>query len=360
MPQFGVGMVPSGSIGNELSFITRRAFMPFLTVQIYSATPTLSLVMRNAQRAKGGVSQITVPVQGTNFVNFGWTDYSGTFSQPQVLTAVQNAEFNLCLGVVPIPFLGVEGLIQSSEAVVPLLKARMADAKTVAVQQLSNALFNNSTPAEVGGGSGPNQLPLPPGQGFSPGPLVMNGLAQAYDNGTNFATYGGINRNTAGNAFWQSNLFTSAGAVLTRSKFIVYLMQTTKLAGGETPDFVVMSMSDWTTLMQDFMTAESFRTMPGSRYTKDVPINAGFRAIQLGDTPIFADPYCPKGTAYFLNSKYFALYLSEDAPFVFSGFYSTIPNLQIGNVGVVLVALQTVCTKPSSGSQVTGITGGAF
>ena len=362
MPVLNTGMMPGGAIGNELTFVTRRAFMPFLTVQIYSATPTLSLLLRNAQRAKGGASQITVPVQGTNFVNFGWTDYSGTFSQPQVLTAVQNAEHNLTLGVVPVPFLGVEGLIQSSEAVIPLLKARMADAKTVAVQQISNALFNNSAPAEVGGGTGPNQLPLPAGQGASPGSLVMNGLNQAYDNGTQFgfSTYGGINRTTAGNSFWQGNVQASAGAVLARSKFIVYLMQLTKLAGGESPDFVVMSMSDWTTLMQDFMGGESFRTMPGTRYTKDVPINAGFRAIQLGDTPIFADPFCPKGTAYVLNSKYFALYLSEDAPFVFSGFYSTIPNLQIGNVGVVLVALQTVCTKPSSGMIVTGITGGAF
>jgi len=257
---------------------------------------------------------------------------------------------------VPIPFLGVEGLVQASEAVIPLLKARMADAKTVAVQQLSNALFNNSTPQEVGA------LPLPTGQGAVPGPQVMNGLNNAYDNGTQFGftSYGGLSRTAAGNSFWQGNVVAGAGAVLTRTAFIKYVMQTTKLAGGETPDFAVMSMSDWTTLMTDFMSGESFRTLPGTRYTKDVPVNAGFRAIQLGDTPIFCDPFCPKGTAYLLNSKYFGLYISEDAPFVFSGFYSTIPNLQIGNVGVVLVALQTVCTKPASGMIVTGISGGAF
>lgn len=353
MPITGAGIVPSGAIGTELTYVTRRAFMPFLTVQIYSATPALSLLLRNAQRAKGGMSQITAPVQSTNFVNFGWTGYDGTFSQPQVLTAVQNAEFNLCLGVVPIPFLGVEGLIQSSEAVIPLLKARMADAKTVAVMQLSNALYANSSPAQAGG------VPaLPPGQGSSPGALVMNGFPQAYDSGSNFATYGGISRSS--NTWWEGNTYTSAGAVLTRTKMIPYQMQVSKAAGGETPDFQVMSMSDWTALMTDFMSSEQFRTIPGSRYTKDVPVNAGFRAIQLGDTPIFCDPFCPKGTSYLVNSKYFALYLSEDAPFVFSGFYSTIPNLQIGNVGVVLVALQTVCTKPSSGAIISGITGGAF
>lgn len=356
MPQLNVGMLPGGAIGNELTYVTRRAFMPFLTVQLYSATPTLSLLMRNAQRAKGGASQITVPVQGTNFVNFGWTDYSGTFAQPTVLTAVQNAEFNLCLGTCPIPFLGVEGLVQASEAVIPLLKARMADAKTVMVQQISNALFNNSTPAEVGA------LPLPDGQGATNGPLVMNGFNNAYDNGTQygFTTYGGINRTLTANTFWQGQVYAGAGSILTRTAAIPYVMETTKFAGGEAPDFMVMSMGDWTKLMTDYMSAESFRTMPGSRYTKDTPINAGFRCVQLGDTPVFCDPFCPKGTAYLVNSKYFALYLSEDAPFVFSGFYSTIPNLQIGNVGVVLAALQTVCTKPASGAILTGITGGSF
>jgi hypothetical protein len=338
MPQFGQGMVPSGAIANELTAITRRAFMPFLTVQIYSSTPTLSLLLRNAQRAKGGMSQITAPVQGQPFVTSSWTDYSGTFSQPAVQTGVQNAEFNLTLNVCPIPFLGIEGLVQSSEAVVPLLKARMADAKTVMVQQMSSALFSNNQNS----------------------PLVMNGLPQAYDDGTNVATYGGINRTVAANAFWKGQLVTSAGAVLTRNKFIVYLLQATKNAGGESPDFGIMSFSDWTALMQDFSTAEQFVTAPGSRYSKDTPVNAGFRALMLGDTPIFPDPFCPKGTAYFGNSKYLAMYLSEDAPFAFSGFYSTIPNLQIGNVGVVLTALQTVCTKPVSGIQITGITGGAF
>ena len=80
----------------------------------------------------------------------------------------------------------------------------------------------------------------------------------------------------------------------------------------------------------------------------------------LGDTPFFLDPFCPKGTAFMINTKYFAAYVSEDAPFAFSGFFSAIPNLQIANVGVVIIAMQTVCAKPISGMQITGITGGAF
>ena len=58
----GTGMVPGGAIGTELSAVTRRAFIPELIVQIYQASPVLYMLMRGAQRAAGGVGNITVPV----------------------------------------------------------------------------------------------------------------------------------------------------------------------------------------------------------------------------------------------------------------------------------------------------------
>jgi len=338
MPQLGSGIVPSGAIGNELVALTRRAFVPRLVVQIYKATPMLGLLLRNAQRAKGGVSQVTVPVQGGSYVSFSWSDYSGVFPQPAVQTAAQNAEFNLKLGVVPIPFMGMEALIQSSEVVVPIMKARMADAKTVAVQAISSSLFTDN----------------------SAFPSQVDSLVQAYDDGTTVSTYGGINRTVAANSFWKSNLVTGAGAITTRVNFIKRLVQTTSLAGSEAPDFVIMSPGDWTTLMTDFMSLEQFTTNPRSRYGADDLINAGWRGLMLGDTPIFMDPFCPTGTAFIFNSRYLALYMSEDAPFAFSGFYSSIPNLQIANIGVVIVVFDVVCTKPVSGMRITGITGSAF
>ena len=54
------------------------------------------------------------------------------------------------------------------------------------------------------------------------------------------------------------------------------------------------------------------------------------------------------------------MYISEDAPFLFSGFESTIPNFQIANIGVLISAFDVLCTKPVSGMQITGITGNSF
>lgn len=333
---YGQGIVPNtGAITNELNSVTRRAFIPKMVVQIYKAAPLLNMTMRNAQRARGGLSQISIPVQGASFVNFNWAGYSGAFPQPTVTTAAQQAAFNISVGTVPIPQLGMESLVQSSEAVIPLIKARMADATTVAIQALATALFSSS----------------------GTDPLAINGLLDVYDDGTTTATYGGLSRTT--NAFWKSTVI-STSITPSRQTMITRIIQTTKLAGGEAPDLVVMSLSDWTTLLTDYMGAEQFNTNPGSRYGNDDAINAGFRALMLGNTPIIADPFCPTGKCFIINSKYLALYISEYANFAWSGFHSLIPNNQIANVGVVIIGLALACSKPVSGSQLSNLAGAAF
>jgi hypothetical protein len=200
-PILNDGIVPGGVLGSELQAVTRRAVAPYMVTQIYQSSPSLSLLMRNAQKAKGGLNQITVPVQGSPFVNGAWTGYDGSFQTPVVQQGAQNCAFNLKEYVVPIPFLGNEALIQSSEVIIPLAKARMADAKQVSVRDISTALFANNSAT----------------------PQVLNGLAEAYDNGTNVTTYGGINRSN--NSFWKSNLITGAGSVLTRTGIYKYFGQ---------------------------------------------------------------------------------------------------------------------------------------
>jgi hypothetical protein len=333
------GIVPGSNTAAyaELSALTRRAFIPSLIMQFGAATPLLALLMNNAQKALGGMSQITQPVQGTPYTSAQYMGYDGTFNQPSDTSASLNAEFNLSVVGVPISFMGMEALIQASEVVVPRLKARMHDALFTLKQFYSGQIFTNN----------------------SANSLALNGLPQAYDNGTNVNTYGNISRTA--NGFWKGNLKTGAGTVLTRVKFTPLIVQlSTLLAGGEAPDFVVMSPGDWTALLTDFMTSETFFTTPKSQYGEDSVINAGFRGLMLGQTPIFCDPWLAQGTAYLLNSKYLAMHISEDAAFAFSGFYSQIPNLAINQTGLLMLASQIVCTKPSSGYQIQGITGNSF
>ena len=339
MPISNTGVVPGGAVYNELTALTRRAFIPRVTVQLYFASPTLMMLLGNAQKSAGGLSQITGPVQGASMVQGAWTGYSGTFNKPQVIPGMKNFEFNTTYFVVPVPLVLGESLIQSTEAVVPILDVRMNDVYAVTNQQMSSALFSNN----------------------SANPLMPTGFVDAFDNGTNVPTYGGINRTTVGNQFWQGQYYNAGAAnILNRATLGSYLIQITDAAGGEKPDGVLMSPSDFATLQASFTGTEVTNLYPGKVGDVDTQMRSTFSNLIIDGVPFYMDHWCPKGTMYFLNSKYINMYLSEDAPFAFSGFYSAIPLMQIAQIGVMIVGYQIVCTKPISGAVVTNFIGGAF
>src|SRR5208337_1597945 len=103
MPVFGSGIIPSGNIASELTYVTRRAFITKMVVQLYNTRPLFAALLANAQPASGGVSSVTVPVQGQTFVNSQWSDYSGSFNQPIAQQGAFVAEFNLKSLITPIP-----------------------------------------------------------------------------------------------------------------------------------------------------------------------------------------------------------------------------------------------------------------
>jgi hypothetical protein len=293
--------------------------------------------MSNAKAARGGVSQITIPVQGSSFVSFNWGSFAGDFPIPTDQAAIQNAQFSLKLGMVPIGFFGMEAILQSSEVIIPKLRAVMSDAAVVIKQAYAQALYSNNYA----------------------NPQVWDSLTQAYDDGTNVPAYGGISRSPG--QFWAGQYIANTGAQATTRVGMAQLLTRIQAgAGGEAPDYAVMNPANWAELMTDFMSLEMFTTKPRSIYDKDDVVNAGFRAIRVLDTPIFPDPFCPLGTMIVVNSRYTGLYMSEFAPMTFSGFESQISVGQISDIGVLISAADLVCSKPSSGAQITGITGAAW
>ena len=340
MPILGAGIIPSGPIGLELQATVRRVFAQMVVVLLYRQNPLLALLLRNAIRASGGVSPYTQPVQTGQYVQSSWMGPAGNFVIPPDVAATVNAEFNMCALATPVTSFGLEQLVtQDAIAVTSRLMLKLNDMKNSALQALTTALFGSSTTAGV------------------VNPLQMFGLLDAYDSGTNVPVYGGLSRTTY--PLWAGVPGTAAGAILTRATFIPQLLACAKNAGGEAADFGVMSIQDWTTLMTDFMSVERYDNTPNSRWGKGDPANSGFRGLLLGDTPLFFDLNCPQGTAILFNSRYITLVVHEDANFAWTGWYSTIPQGQIASVGLTLTALNLVCSKPSTGRLITGITGGA-
>lgn len=331
MPVLGTGIMPGGAIGTEAQYVTRRAFVPKLVVQIYNCSPLVGAMLANAQPATGGVSSVTVPVQGTSFVNAQWTDYTGTFNQPAVQQGAQNSEFNLKSLVVPIPFFGMEGAIQKDHAIIPLIEARMNDSTNVACDAIGTAIYGNTSN---------NQQII--------------GLPGAVDDGTNLVTYGNISRTTS--TFWKSKVYNASAASPTRALVMQYIAGTFKNAG-ELPSFGVMGVGTWQSLANDFLSVENYRVTPGTGFDMhESGAHAGFQALMVAGIPIYCDPYCPEGTLYLINSNYMALYIHENAAFSFTGFESTLPNFQIGYIGAVLSLFELVCVKPKAQTRVGNFT----
>jgi len=328
---FGTGIMPSGQTAAELSAVTRRAFVPKLVVQLYNTSPLMAAALANAQPATGGFSSVTVPLQGTPFVNFGWSDYTGSFQMPSGQTGVQNGEYNLKWGIIPIPFLGAEGLVQVSHAVIPLVEARMNDATNVAMDAMATAAFNNYSN---------NQQFL--------------GLPASIDDGTNLVSYAGINRNT--NTWFKSKVYNVGSGLPTRVLVNQYIAGTVK-SGGEMPSFGIMGLGTWAALAQDYISNETYVITPESSFDREpAGPRSAFRALMVAGMPVYADPYCPEGILYLVNSNYIALYLHEAAPFAFTGFQSTLANAQIGYIGAVVIAAELVNVKPKTMTRVFNFT----
>lgn len=296
--------------------------MPKVIVQIYNATPMLSALLSHAQSATGGLSPITVPIQGNPMVAITSIGYDGTFNQPSTTPGLQNAEFNLKGYVTTIPFLGMEGLVQVDYAVVPIVEARMNDATNVILDRFTFDLFNNINNNQA-----------------------MIGLPAAIDDGTFASTYGGVSRTA--NTFWRSTyVHNGAPTAPTRNLMLQYIAQVTKQTG-EMPKLGLMGLGGYTQLAQDFTPQERYNVTPASDFGEG-KVSSLFRALDVAGVPFYGDPNLPEGTLYLPNMDYMGLYIHERASFYFTGFESMIPNGQFGYLGAILTVLELVDVKPKA------------
>ena len=99
----------------------------------------------NAQRAAGGLNQVTIPLQGQSMVQGQFTGYGGGFNSPVITPGIQNAQFNLAYWVVPVPLPFGETVLQATDREISLLKARMNDVYAVTRQNMATLMFTNNT-----------------------------------------------------------------------------------------------------------------------------------------------------------------------------------------------------------------------
>ena len=343
MPLLNFGVMPAGaSGGNELQAVTRRAVMPAVVVQIGKATVTLSSLLSAAEPVSGGVSPVTVPVQGTRMVSGAWADYSGSFAAPQVLPGLQNAEYNLKAFVVGIPYYLFEGLIQQDADIVPIIWARMNDAGNYTSDQLATAIWTA----------------LSANTGLMP--FSLNDIIATTD-----PTQGAVgNIPRATNTWWQANVKTiasinSASSAWSRTNAMAGVISAQKAAGGEPPSCGICSPGAWMAIAADFSGSERFNVNPEGTYgDSEEGATTYFPAINVAGIPVYADLYYPDDTTMVLpNFNYLQFKIHQDAAFAVAGPESLLPQFQLGYVMALFVLLETVCSKPVAQTKLTGFTG---
>jgi hypothetical protein len=278
-------------------------------------------------------------------VQGSFTGYGGGFNSPVVTPGIQNGQWNLAYWVCPVPLPFGETVIQATDREISLLKARMNDVYAVTRQNMARLMFTNN----------------------SANPLLPDSFTNAFDNGTNNPTYGGISRNAAGNSAFKgqyinlnSGTYSQGAGGFTRAGMATLLAGVTDAAGGEAPSFAVMNPGDYATLNNTFIGIEQINQVVGNQYTMDTAVRSSFPNLNISGVPIFADHFCPKGNVFGINVKYTSMYMSEDAAFDFSGFYSLVPLGQIGQQGVVVVGYDIISAKSVSGFWGYNLQGAAF
>jgi hypothetical protein len=336
------GIIPGGATGTELQAVTRRAAMPAVVVQLGKATPTLSAMLASAEAVKGGVSPVTIPVQGTRMVSGQFVDYSGAGSAPMVMPGLLNAEYNLKAFTVWIPYYLFEGLIQQDAELVPIIWARMNDAGNVASDTLATKLFtalSANTALE---------------------PFSLNDV-MAITNPTQGALG---NIDATANTWWRANSATIASigtgsTTYSRQNVLASLHWAQKNSGGEPPSCGLMSPGAFMSLAADVIGAERYTVTPEGSYGEvgEGPTVA-FPALRIGGVPVFSDVYYPDNTTLeWPNYNYLSYKIHQDAAFTVIGPESLLPQYQLGYVMVMLTLLELVCSKRSAQSRMDTFTG---
>ena len=320
----GSGILPAGSLGTQLSYITRRAILARAIVQIYNTCPFLVGLLANAILEAGGIDSVIANVQYQQMVQPQFTGFDGTFTSPTGLVGITPASWSLCMALCPIPILATELLIQEKQKIQSILDLRFNDAGNAMRDMLGTTLYNNTSN---------NLQPI--------------GLPGAIDDGTNLVTYGGINRST--NPWWQAKRYAAGSVNPTRALVAQFINGVVK-AQGEIPDAGFMNAGTWTLLMQDFLGLERYQ--PNQLRTSEYL--SAFRALEVMQVPIYIDPYCPEGTLYLANFNYLSARIHEDAEWEFFDFVANLPSNSLSFTGVIMLLLACINTKPKANGVVTG------
>lgn len=294
---------------------------------IAKRSPTLAMLMKNKKEWDQGGDTIRPHIKYAHSTAVGsYQGYDTLDITPQ--STRTDAEFRMKQLYASIIFNGYEEAASRGEnAVFKMAEIAMKDAEDALTNALSTQIFGDGT-----GNSGKNLL----------------GLAAAIDDGTNVATYAGINRTTY--TWWKAQVNLSLGAVTTAKLRSLY---TAAVRGGmkNAPDFAVAGLDAWNFIATLLDTQQ--RIVTETNNAGKMFANFGFPMINFMGIPIVYDEYCPADQMYLLNSETIQLWNKPGMNFKPTEMVK-IPNMD-AYAGQILFYGELICTEPRANGHADGI-----
>lgn len=160
-------------------------------------------------------------------------------------------------------------------------------------------------------------------------------------------SYGGITRSstsgTPGYAIRAGVADTTGGALSMASLNSNY---GSCVIGREKPDLLVTTQTLWNRIWE--------RSQPSERVTPEDLRDIGYEAVRFNGAVVTVDSHCPSGYVYFLNTKYFRMYVHSKWDLRFRGFGE--PTNQQRAIGQLALWGNLICRAPRMQGYANGLT----
>jgi hypothetical protein len=268
---------------DDITSKTNKFIVPRLVDNVYKSSPIFTrLRTKNAEKFEGGTT-IRHPIMYAALKGGPFTR-GATFDITYVQTDTA-LEVNVKYYYVNITLYGTDNVLnRGPEAAMSYVESKMVNAAGRMAQLLGTDLFLD-------------------GQGTLSPTISLDGLTAAVDDGTNYATYGGITRtdiatgdNVGINGYYASVPTLSLAAVQTAFGATWF--------GNERTDLMPTDQNTWNILWNKIQPQQRF-----NETSSDVA-KIGFQSLQYNGAQVVVDQYAPAGVLWFLNTKYIQFWIS--------------------------------------------------
>lgn len=315
---------------DDISSKTNKFIVPSLVDNVYKSSPVITrLRTRNAERFEGGTT-IRQPIMYAELKG-GPFSRGSTFDISYVQTDTA-LEVNVKYYYVNVTLFGTDNVLnRGPEAAMSYVESKLVNASGKMAKLLGTDCFLD-------------------GQGTNSSTIALDGFQAAIDNGTNFATYGGITRadissvaNEGINGY-EATIATIALSDVQTAYGAVWF-------GNEHADLMPTTQAVWDIIWNKIQPQQRFL-----EESSDVA-KVGFQALRYNSASIVVDQYAPTGVLWLLNSKYIQFWMSTlpKYQFGFTGFKEAQNTDDVA--GQYLFGGNILVTAPRLNGQINGITG---